>query len=214
MSKVIVAAFGISTDGYGAGPDQSLDNPLGKRGTELHQWFFPTRTFQRMFGKDEGTTGIDDQLAVRSFENVGAWIMGRHMFTPYRGDWGDKSWRGWWGDNPPYHVPVYVLTRHPRADLPMEGGTTFHFVTDGMISALAQARKAAGHKHVRIGGGVATVRQFLEARLIDELHLAVAPVLLGSGENLFAGLDLTSLGYRVCDRIVSDAATHIFISRG
>lgn len=213
MSKVIVAAFAVSTDGYGAGPDQSIENPLGKRGTELHEWFFPTRTFQRMFGKDEGTTGIDDQLAARSFENVGAWIMGRNMFAPIRGDWGNHDWRGWWGDNPPYHVPVFVLTHHPRPNLTMEGGTSFHFVTDGFLSALAQAQQAAGEKHVRIGGGVATIRQYLQAKLIDELHLAVSPILLGSGEPLFAGLNLPALGYRVTDRIASDAAMHVFISR-
>jgi dihydrofolate reductase len=214
MSKVRVAAFSISLDGYGAGAEQSLENPLGRGGEELHNWFFPTRTFfQRLQGKDEGTTGIDEEFAAKSFENVGAWILGRNMFGPIRGDWPDEEWKGWWGDNPPYHVPVFVLTHHARQPLEMEGGTTFHFVTGGIEEALQRAREAAGGKDVRIGGGVATVRQYLEARLIDEMHLAIAPILLGSGENLFNGLDLPELGYGVTDCIGSDAATHVIISR-
>lgn len=213
MSKVIVAAFGVSTDGFGAGPDQSVENPLGRRGPELMQWFFPTRTFQSMHGKGDGTTGLDDDIAARGFKDVGAWILGRNMFGPVRGDWGDAEWNGWWGDNPPYHVPIFVLTHYPRPPLTMAGGTTFHFVTEGISAALAQARQAAGAKHVRIGGGVATIRQYLQAGLIDELHLAVAPTLFGRGESLFHGLDLPDLGYRIRERIASEAATHIFIAR-
>ena len=196
MSKLRVNCFSVSLDGYGAGPDQSLENPLGVGGKAVHEWVFPTRTFQAMFGQDGGTTGVDDDFAARGFENLGAWVMGRNMFGPVRGPWPDDSWKGWWGKSPPYHVPVFVLTHHPRAPLTMEGGTTFHFVTEGIEAALERAREAAGGKDVRIGGGVATVRQYLEARLIDELRLAIAPVLLGGGENLFAGLDLPALAIR------------------
>jgi len=213
MSKVRVAAFGISLDGYGAGPDQSLDHPMGRGGMALHQWVLPTRFFHAMQGKEGGTTGLDDDFARRGFDNVGAWILGRNMFGPVRGPWPDQSWKGWWGEEPPYHCPVFVLTHHERPPLEMKGGTIFHFVTDGIEAALARAQEAARGKDVRIGGGVATVRQYLEARLIDALHLAVAPVLLGGGENLFAGLDLPALGYRVTSHEASEAATHVIIER-
>jgi dihydrofolate reductase len=213
LSKVRVNAFAVSLDGYGAGPDQSLDNPLGRGGTALHEWFYPTRTFQRMFGKDAGTAGLDDDFAARSMANVGAWILGRNMFGPVRGPWPDDAWRGWWGDNPPYHVPAFVLTHHARPSLVMEGGTVFHFVTDGIEAALARAREAAGGADIRIGGGAATIRQYLTARLIDELHLVIAPVLLGGGEPLLAGLDLPALGYRVTGHVASEAATHVVLAR-
>lgn len=213
MSRLSVRAFAISIDGYGAGPDQSLKDPLGVGGEALHEWFFPTRTFRRMFGKEDGTTGIDEDFAVRSFENVGAWIMGRNMFSPSRGPWPDDGWKGWWGDNPPYHVPVFVLTHHARAPITMEGGTTFHFVTDGIESALAQARAAAGGKDVRVGGGTSTVRQYLQARLIDDMHLAISPMLLGRGESLFAGIDLPALGYACTEHVSSAAATHLIIAK-
>ena len=215
MSKLRVNCFAVSLDGFGAGPDQSLENPLGKGGPSLHQWFFPTRTFQRMlFGKDEGTTGLDDDFAARGIENLGAWILGRNMFGPVRGPWPDESWKGWWGANPPYHVPVFVLTHHKRASLPMEGGTVFHFVTDGFEAALKRAREAAGGRDVRVGGGPATIRQYLRAGLIDEMHLVVSPVLLGSGEPLFAGIDLVQLGYRVSEHAASKAATHVVLTKG
>ena len=213
MSKVRAAAFSISLDGFGAGPDQSLDNPLGVRGPELMQWFFPTRTFQKMRGADGGTAGVDDGFAAMGFENVGAWVLGRNMFGPVRGPWPDDSWKGWWGDEPPYHVPVFVLTNHAREPLPMEGGTTFYFVTDGIESALAQAKKAAGGKDVRIGGGVSTVRQYLRAGLIDEMHLALSPVLLGQGEALLAGLDMPKLGYGTPRVTAGEGATHFVIER-
>jgi dihydrofolate reductase len=214
MSKVRVAAFSISLDGFGAGPDQSLDDPLGVRGPELMQWFFPTRTFQKMHGDPTGgTTGIDDGVAVKSFENVGAWILGRNMFGPVRGPWPDDSWKGWWGDTPPYHVPVFVLTHHPREPLEMDGGTTFHFVTDGIESALAQAKKAAGGKDVRIGGGVQTIRQYLQAGLIDELHLALSPVLLGRGESLLGGIDMTARGFGKPEVTVGENATHFLLTK-
>jgi dihydrofolate reductase len=214
MSKLRVNAFTISLDGFGAGPDQRLDAPLGAGGEKLHQWFVPTRTFRRMvLGQQDGLTGIDDDFAVRSFENVGAWILGRNMFGPVRGPWPDESWRGWWGESPPYHVPVFVLTHHARPPLEMEGGTVFHFVTDGFESALRQARAAAGGRDVRIGGGVATIRQFLAAGLIDEMHLAISLVLLGRGEHLFAGIDLPALGFRVAERVATDAATHVVLAR-
>jgi dihydrofolate reductase len=209
-----VHAFAISLDGYGAGPDQGLDNPLGKGGTALHQWFFPTRTFQRtLFGKDEGTTGVDDAYAARGFENIGAWIIGRNMFGPVRGPWPDDSWRGWWGDNPPYHVPVFVLTHHARPSLRMDGGTVFHFVTDDIETALARANEAAGGRDVRVGGGAATIRQYLNARLIDTMHIAVSPVLLGGGEPLFAGIDMRRLGYEVTEHVPSEKATHVVLSK-
>ena len=221
MSKLRVNAFSISIDGYGAGPRQSLDNPLGERGQSLHEWVFGTPTFQAMHGdfaehlkRDKVADGdVDETFAARSFENLGAWIMGRNMFTPERGPWRDPSWKGWWGDNPPYHVPVFVLTSHAREPLEMEGGTTFYFVTDGIHSALERAKKAANGKDVRIGGGAATIRQYLSARLIDELHLAISPVILGSGESLFNGLDLASLGYKCTQHAASSKATHVVLSK-
>ena len=214
MYRVLVSAFSISLDGYGAGPDQSLQQPLGRGAEGLHAWFIPTRTFQqRVLGKSEGTTGIDDELARRSFENVGAWILGRNMFGPVRGAWPDDAWKGWWGDNPPYHVPVFVLTHHPRKPLDMEGETTFHFVTDGIAAALERAREAARGKDVRIGGGASVIRQYLQARLIDEMHVAISPVLLGRGENLFEGISLPELGYRVTKHVASEMATHVVIGR-
>jgi dihydrofolate reductase len=214
MSKLRVNAFTISLDGYGAGADQTLDAPMGARGETLHQWFGPTRTFQRMvLGKEGGQTGVDDDFAVRSFENVGAWIMGRNMFGPVRGPWPDDTWRGWWGESPPYHVPVFVLTHHARPPLEMEGGTVFHFVTDGYEAALARARAAAGDRDIRIGGGVSTVRQYLTAGLVDEMHVVISPVLLGRGEHLFAGIDLVARGFRVAERVATEAATHIVLSR-
>lgn len=213
MSRLRVACFSISVDGFGAGPGQDLENPLGAGGHALHEWVFPTRTFQKMFGNEAGTTGTDDEFAARGFRNVGAWILGRNMFGPVRGPWPDDSWQGWWGDEPPYHSQVFVLTHHPRKALSMAGGTTFHFVTDGMHAALARAREAAGAMDVRLGGGVATVRQYLQARLVDEVHLAIAPVLLGSGESLFAGLNLVELGYRCVDRVATVNATHVILSK-
>lgn len=214
MPRVRVHAFSISIDGYGAGPNQDRENPLGVGGLALHEWAFATRTFQRMFGNGEGgSTGIDDDFAARGFVDIGAWILGRNMFGPVRGPWPDDSWRGWWGDNPPYHTPVFVLTSHARMPIEMEGGTTFHFVTDGIHAALRLAMDAANGKDVRIGGGVATIRQYLRAGVIDEMHLALAPVLLGSGERLFADLDLPWLGYRCTEQVATPKATHIVIRR-
>lgn len=214
MSKLVVRAFSVSLDGYGAGPDQSLDNPLGVGGMKLHEWAFATRTFRTMFGRDGGETGTDEDFAARSFENIGAWILGRNMFGPVRGPWPDEEWKGWWGDTPPYHVPVFVLTHHARAPIEMKGGTTFHFVTDGIESALKQARVAAKDKDVRVGGGVSTIRQYLAAREIDAMHIAMSPILLGKGENLFAGLDLPSLGYLCRERVSTAATTHLVIAKG
>ena len=214
MPKVRVACFTTSLDGYGAGPGQDLANPLGVGGMGLHTWLFPTRSFQKMlFGKDEGSTGIDDDFAARGAANLGAWILGRNMFGPIRGAWPDDNWKGWWGPNPPYHVPVFVLTHHARAPITMQGGTTFHFVTDGIEAALRAAKAAAGDKDVRIGGGAATIRAYLAAGLIDELHIAVSPVLLGSGEHLLSGLDLVKLGYRVSEHVPTAAATHVVLSK-
>jgi len=214
MARVRVEGFTVSLDGYGAGPDQDLANPLGVGGTELHQWLIPTRTFQRaLFGQDGGSTGVDDDFAARGFRNVGAWILGRNMFGPVRGPWPDDQWKGWWGDSPPYHVPVFVLTHHARAPIEMAGGTTFHFVTGGIHEALDRARAAAGGQDVRIGGGPATVRQYLREGLIDELHIAISPVLLGRGEPLWADLDLRALGYRCVSSVASDKATHVVLQR-
>ena len=214
MSLLRVASFSLSLDGFGAGPDQSLDHPLGVGGTALPGWLFPTRTFQqKLFGNDGGETGIDDDFAARGFENIGAWILGRNMFGPVRGPWPDESWRGWWGENPVYHVPVFVLTHHARAPLVMEGGTTFHFVTEGIDVALARAREAAGGLDVRVGGGVNVIRQYLRQRLIDEMHLAIAPVLLGRGERLFDGIDLPALGYACTRHAHSALATHVVLTR-
>lgn len=214
MTRVRVNSFSISLDGYAAGPHQSLDNPLGIGGTDLHHWVFPTRTFQQtLFGKEGGTTGIDDDFATRGFANIGAWILGRNMFSPDRGPWKEMSWKGWWGDNPPYHVPTFILTHHPRASIEMEGGTTFHFVTGGIREALDKAREAAGGKDVRIGGGANTIQQYLRERLIDELHIAISPVLLGSGERLFEGVDMRALGYRCVEHVASEKATHVVLQR-
>lgn len=214
MARLRVNAFSVSVDGFGAGPDQSRDHPLGRGGEGLHDWVISTRTFQQDVQRREGgTTGPDDDFAARSFENLGAWIMGRNMFGPVRGPWPDYEWKGWWGANPPYHVPVFVLTHHPRPPLEMEGGTVFHFVTEGIEAALEQARQVANGKDVRIGGGVSTVRQYLQARLIDEMHLAISPVLLGRGEPLFEGLDLRALGYDVQERALTEAAMHLVIGR-
>ena len=214
MSKLRVHGFSISLDGYGAGPGQTLESPLGKGGMGLHEWIFATRTGRRMiFGKEGGKTGVDDDFIAPGFENIGAWILGRNMFGPVRGPWPDETWRGWWGENPVYHTPVFVLTHHARKPLEMEGGTTFHFVTDGIESALRQARSAANGRDVRLGGGAQTIREYLRARLVDELHVAISPVLLGSGESLFAGIDLPQLGYR-CVRYVPGArATHVVLGR-
>ena len=213
MPKLRVESFSVSIDGFGAGPAQDLQNPLGAGGTELHKWAFTTRTFQQLFGNDAGDTGVDDDFAVRGFRNIGAWILGRNMFSPVRGPWVDESWKGWWGDNPPYHVPVFVLTHHPRPSLTMEGGTVFHFVTEGMHRALEHAREAAGDKDVRIGGGAATIRQYLRERLIDEMHVAVSPVLLGSGEALFQGIDMRALGYQVIEHAATPNATHLVFGK-
>jgi dihydrofolate reductase len=213
MARVRVAAFGLSTDGYGAGPGQDLENPMGSGGMALHEWAFHTRTFKAMFGQDGGSTGVDERFAAAGFDNVGAWILGRNMFGPVRGPWLDDDWKGWWGDTPPYHVQVFVLTHHARAPLEMDGGTTFHFVTEGAAAALEKARAAAGDRDVRIGGGVDTIRQYLVAGLLDELHLAVSPVLLGQGENLFSGLDLPALGYKVADHVQGEKAMHVTVMK-
>ena len=213
MSKVKVTAFSVSLDGYGAGPNQSKEDPLGKRGEELHEWIFPTKMFKKMYGKGDGTEGTDNDFAEKSFENLGAWIMGRNMFGPVRGSWPNDDWKGWWGENPPYHVPVFVLTNHARESITMKGGTTFHFVTDGIASALDKARKAANGKDIRIGGGVSTIRQFLEAGYIDEMHLAVAPVFLGSGEHLFAGVDLPKLGFTETQTFYGKGAAHVVLKK-
>jgi len=213
MSKVCVRSFALSLDGYGAGLRQDLHNPLGVRGLELMEWFFQTLAWRRMHGEEGGETGADNALAEQGFEGIGAWIIGRNMFGPVRGPWPDESWKGWWGDEPPYHTPVFVLTHHPRPTLSMAGGTAFHFVTDGIHAALEQARTAAGGRDVRVGGGVSTVRQYLQAGLIDELHLAMRPVLLGSGEPLLQDLDLRALGYECAQSIAGERATHVFLRR-
>ena len=214
MSKLRVHCFSVSIDGYGAGPNQDLANPLGVGGLALHEWFFATRTFRRMHGKEGGTTGVDEDFAARGFENIGAWILGRNMFGPVRGPWPDEQWKGWWGDSPPYHTPVFVLTNHPRASITMEGGTTFHFVTDGIHAALERAQEAAGHQDIRLGGGVATLRQYLRAKLIDEMHLALAPVLLGSGEPLLSGMDLPKLGYQCTQYLPTPPnVTHVLLKK-
>ena len=214
MPKLRVHAFSISLDGYGAGPKQDRDDPLGVGGEALHEWFVATRTFRQTFGKEGGTTGVDDDFAARGFSNVGAWVMGRNMFGPVRGHWPDDTWKGWWGDNPPYHCPVFVLTSHARTSIAMDGGTTFHFVTDGIHAALKRATEAAKDRDIRLGGGVATIRQYLRAALIDEMHLAISPVLLGSGEHLLADIDTPKLGYRCTEHVTTAKATHVVFTKG
>ena len=214
MPRLLVSGFTISLDGYGAGPRQSREDPLGVGGEELHEWLLGTRTFKGTHGGEGGDTGVDEDFAARSMAGLGAWIMGRNMFGPIRGPWpDDDSWRGWWGKNPPYHTPVFVLTHHARSPLEMEGDTVFHFVTDGIHAALERARDAAGDRDIRVGGGVSTVRQYLQAGLIDEMHLPVAPRLLGAGEHLLGGLDLPKLGYRCTESVASAKATHYVIAR-
>jgi len=214
MTRVRVESFSVSLDGFGAGPRQEIDNPLGEGGTDLHEWAFHTRTFQQsLLGKTGGSTGVDDQYAARGFENIGAWIIGRNMFGPIRGAWPDLRWKGWWGQNPPYHVPVFILTHHARPSIPMEGDTTFHFVTGGIHEALDRAREAASGQDVRIGGGPNVIQQYLRAGLIDELHIAIVPVALGSGERLFAAVDLRDLGYECAQWTAGENATHFLLQR-
>jgi dihydrofolate reductase len=213
MSKLRVQSFGISVDGFGAGPSQDLQHPLGVRGPELMEWVFHTRLWLTMYGEGAGETGVDNEVAEQGFAGIGAWILGRNMFGPVRGPWPDESWKGWWGDEPPYHTPVFVVTHHARPPLRMAGGTEFRFVTEGIHAALEQATAAAGGRDVRLGGGVATIRQYLRARLIDELHLAVSPVLLGSGEHLFSGIDLHALGYECAKHVPGERASHVFLRK-
>ncbi len=220
MARLRVNCFSLSLDGYGAGRDQSLENPMGAGGMALHEWVFPTKTFQAMHGNlvdgegaGGGTTGVDDDFAARGFENVGAWILGRNMFGPVRGKWKDDDWKGWWGDDPPYHTPVFVLTHHARKPIAMQGGTTFHFVTDGARAALDRALDAAGGRDVRVGGGVATIRQYLEAGLVDEMHLAIGPALLGSGEHLLTGIDLAALCYETSEHVAGPGVTHFVVTK-
>jgi len=216
MSKLRVHCFSVSLDGFGAGPNQDLNNPLGVGGEDLHQWLFPTRAFQKMQGEgeDKGTTGVDNDFVERGFDSIGAWILGRNMFGPIRGSWPDDKWKGWWGDDPPYHTPVFVLTHHPRAAVKMDGGTTLHFFTDGIHAALQRAKEEAIGLDVRLGGGAATIRQYLQAGLVDELHVAVSPIILGSGESLFGGIDLLKLGYKCAERVTSPAALHMVLTKG
>lgn len=213
MSKLRVQSFSISVDGFGAGPNQSLENLHGIGGLALHEWAFPTKTFEQMFGNDGGKIGIDDDFAARGFSNIGAWIMGRNMFGPIRGPWPDANWNGWWGDTPPYHTPVFILTNHARESVTMNGGTTFHFVTDGIQVALERATESANGQDVRLGGGVATIQQYLRAGLIDEIHLAIAPILLGSGERLFSDIDMLSLGYKCVEHVATQNATHVVLKK-
>lgn len=213
MSKLRVNTFSISIDGYGAGPNQTVENPLGVGGEDLHEWLVTTRTFKQMYGNEGGTTGEDDKFAARGVDNIGAWILGRNMFGPIRGAWSDDRWKGWWGDTPPYHTPVFVLTHHPRESVVMNGGTTFHFVTDGIHAALERAREATNGRDIRIGGGVATIRQYLEAGLIDELHIAISPILLGSGEHLFGNIDTLALGYHCTEHVTTAGAMHCVLTK-
>jgi dihydrofolate reductase len=213
MAKLRVHCFAISLDGYGAGPDQDLANPLGVGGVAMHQWVFATRTFQRVHGREGGATGVDDDFVARGFAHIGAWILGRNMFGPVRGPWPDDTWKGWWGDNPPFHTPVFVLTHHPRPSIIMAGGTVFHFIADGINAALSRATEAAEGQDIRLGGGVATLRQCLQAALIDEMHLAITPVLLGSGEHLFVGIDAPKLGYQCTEHVATANATHAVLTR-
>ncbi|MBA3671790.1 MAG: dihydrofolate reductase [Gemmatimonadaceae bacterium] len=213
MSKLRVHSFAVSIDGFGAGPNQALEHPLGENGPELMEWFFHSRAWRRMHGETGGEAGVDNDIAEQGLSGNGAWIIGRNMFGPVRGPWPDESWKGWWGDEPPYHCPVFVLTHHPRAPLQMAGGTEFRFVTDGIHSALEQAKEAAAGRDIRLGGGVSTVRQYLTAGLVDEMHLAIRPVLLGAGEHLLHGIDLRSLGYECAEQRSGERATHVFIHR-
>jgi dihydrofolate reductase len=213
VTKLRVESFTLSLDGYGAGVEQTLENPMGVGGALLHGWAFTTRTFRTMFGMEGGDDGVNEDFAQRGFRNIGAWILGRNMFGPVRGAWPDKNWRGWWGEDPPYHVPVYVLTHYARPSLVMQGDTVFHFVTGGIHEALRLAKAAAGDKDVRLGGGVKTIRAYLQAGLVDEMHLAISPVLLGKGESLLGGLDLPALGYRIAETAAGAAASHVIISR-
>jgi len=213
VSKLCVQSFAVSIDGYGAGPNQDLQNPLGVNGPELMEWFFATRVWRRMHGQPDGDAGIDNEMAGLGFANFGAWILGRNMFGPIRGPWPDENWKGWWGDEPPYHTPVFVLTHHPRTPLRMAGGTEFRFVTEGIHAALDQAKGAAGSRDVRVGGGVSTIRQYLQAGLIDELHLVIRPVLLGRGEHLWHGIDMRSLGYESSKQVTGERATHLFLRK-
>jgi dihydrofolate reductase len=213
MSRLVVKGFGLSIDGYSAGPSQSLEHPLGVNGPELMDWFFHTHVWREMHGQPGGDTGVDNEIAKQGFENMGAWILGRNMFGPIRGPWTGDEWKGWWGDEPPYHVPTFVLTHHARPPVSMKGGTTFYFVTDGIHAAFERAKAAAGERDIRIGGGPATIRQYLSARLIDEMHLAIRPVLLGTGESLLSGLDLRAMGYECTRHVVGERALHVFIRR-
>lgn len=211
--KVRVSSYAVSADGFGAGPDQSLENPLGVGGEQLHKWFFPTETFQGMYGDGKGCAGVDNDFAARGMDGIGAWILGRNMFAHSRGDWVDDGWQGWWGEEPPYRCEVFILTHYPRPSFAMKGGTVFHFVTEGIEVALERARKAAGDLDVRIGGGAETIRQYLKAGLIDELHIAVSPVVLGRGEPFWEGLDFPALGYGIVDSTAGEGATHLRIAR-
>ena len=214
MSRLRVLCFSLSIDGFAAGPEQSLENPIGIGGLDIHEWLFPTATLQRMlYGKETGTTGIDNDFAARGVQNIGGWILGRNMFGPVRGPWPDEQWKGWWGENPPFHTSVFVLTHHARTPIVMAGGTTFHFVTEGIHAALDRAGAAAGGMDVRLGGGVATIQQYLRAGLVDELHLAIAPVLLGSGESLFSGINMRSLGYQCVEHVATEKATHVVLRK-
>ena len=213
MQKLRVANFTISVDGFGAGPEQDINNPLGVGGTNLHQWFYPTDVFQKMHDGKPGEKGKDNDYAARGFENVGAWIMGRNMFGPIRGNWPDENWKGWWDENPPYHCPVYVLTNHARKSINMEGGTIFHFVTEGINAALELAKQSADGKDVLVGGGVSTIQQYLKAKLIDEMHIAISPVILGSGERLFDQIDLVKLGYKCIENTQTEKAMHIILAK-
>lgn len=213
MTLLRVASFAVSLDGFGAGARQDLEHPLGERGPELMDWFFNTRVWRQMHGETGGETGIDNEIAERAFKGIGAWILGRNMFGPVRGPWPDEEWKGWWGDEPPYHVPTFVLTHHARQPIHMKGGTVFNFVTGGIRAALEQAKAAANGRDIRLGGGVATIRQFLQAKLIDEMHLALRPVLLGEGEALWHGLDMRALGYEVAEHVAGERAMHLFIRK-
>lgn len=213
MSKVRVNTYSLSLDGYGAAPGQSLDNPFGVGGMAVTTWMTGTKFFQDMVGGAGGTTGIDHEVCETGMQGIGAWILGRNMFGPVRGPWPDLEWKGWWGPNPPYHTPIFVLTHHPRPSLEMGGGNVFHFVTGGIHEALEKAREAAGALDVRIGGGAATIRQYLQAGLIDELHFAVTPTLLGSGESPINGLNLPALGYAVVEKRMGENALHVFIKK-